>query len=128
MKRIKKIKYLNEYKLELLFDDGKTKIVDFEDLIKEDGFYTLPLRDLKFFQKVKMDEFNYTICWPNGANFSPDLLYEIGLDANESKNLLPKTIRRKKSPTTKNEFKIQVTAKAKRISKKTIQTKYYEPN
>ena len=123
MKRIKKIKYLNEYKLELLFDDGKTKTVDFEDLIKEDGFYTLPLRDLKYFKKVRMDEFSYTICWPNGANFSPDFLYDIGLGVNESKTLLPKTIRRKKPLASKNEFKIQVTAKAKRISKNNKQTK-----
>lgn len=80
MIRIKKVEYLSEYKLKVLFTDGKTKIIDFKNWINEGGAYILPLRNLEYFKKVRMDEFNYTICWPNGADFSPDVLYEIGID------------------------------------------------
>lgn len=120
MVRIKKVKYLSEYKLELLFNDGKTKIVDFENWINQGGFYILPLRDIKYFKKVMMDESNYTICWPNGADFCPDVLYEIGKEIHEQKKQpTPKIRRRKQISSEKTEFKILATAKAKKVSKKT---------
>jgi len=76
--RVKNVKYLSEYKLELLFSDGKKKIVDFEEWLEEGGSYIVPLRKLDYFKKVHLDGFKYTICWPNGADFSPDILYETG--------------------------------------------------
>lgn len=78
--RIKNVEYIGDYKLKLLFSDEKTKIVDFTDWINEGTTYLLPLKNIQYFKKVKMDEFNYTICWPNGADFSPDILYEMGID------------------------------------------------
>ncbi len=99
MIRISSVEYLNEYKLKVLFSDGTRKILDFENWINEGGAYMLPLRDVKYFKKVKMDEFNYTICWPNGADFSPDALYEMGLNISNKKHSSEKTIpkRRKKN-------------------------------
>lgn len=76
--RIKNVKYLNEYKLQILFSNGKTKIIDLENWINEGGVYILPLKNIEYFKKVQIDKFNYSICWPNGADFSPDVLYEIG--------------------------------------------------
>lgn len=78
MKKVSSIKYLHNYSLQILFNDGKTKIVDFDSLIDKGGYYFGPLKDVKLFKKVSLDEFNYTICWPNGADLSPDILYEIG--------------------------------------------------
>jgi hypothetical protein len=80
MLRIKNVKYMNEYKLKVLFSDGKTKIIDFKNWINEGGAYITHLRNIEYFKKVQLDEFNYTICWPNGADFSPEILYEIGID------------------------------------------------
>ena len=37
--KVKKVKYLNDYKLEILFSDKKTKIIDLASLINEGGFY-----------------------------------------------------------------------------------------
>jgi len=89
MMRIKKLEHLSDYKLKLLFNDQKTKIVDFEDWIREGGEYFVPLKDPKYFKKAKMDSFDYAVCWPNGADFSPDTLYEAGqevLQKKKSKN------------------------------------------
>lgn len=97
MLHIKNFEYVGEYKLKLLFSDEKTKIVDFKAWIDEGTVYLLPLKDLKFFKKVSLDEFNYTICWPNGADFCPDVLYEIGEDVQEKKKTKPPA-RRIKQP------------------------------
>jgi len=95
MIRIKNVEYLNEYRLKLSFSDGKMKVVNFENWINEGGTYILPLRDMKYFKKVKMDEFNYTICWPNGADFCPDVLYEMGENINTETKPLPRRPHRK---------------------------------
>ncbi len=76
--RIINVDYVNDYKLKILFNDKKTKIVDFKDWINEGGFYLLPLKELKYFKKVRLDAFKYSICWPNGADFCPDVLYKVG--------------------------------------------------
>ncbi len=84
MIRVKNVEYVKDYKLRLLFSDEKAKIVDFKDWINEETVYLLPLKDLQYFKKVRMDKFNYSICWPNGADFSPDVLYKIGNDVKSS--------------------------------------------
>lgn len=80
MIKVKNVKHIQDYKLMILFSDDKEKIVDFENLMNQEGFYILPLRDIEFFKKVQMDRFNYSICWPNGADFCPDVLYEMGIE------------------------------------------------
>jgi hypothetical protein len=37
-----------------------------------------PLPDLELFRQVKVNEETRTIEWPNGADFAPEFLYEIG--------------------------------------------------
>jgi hypothetical protein len=85
--RIVSVKYLDGYRLNIQFNDNKTKIVDFENWIKSGKGYFLPLKNIEYFKKVKLDKFNYSVCWPNGADFSPDVLYALGRD---TKNVTPK--------------------------------------
>jgi len=119
MMRIKNVSYISDYKLKLLFSDEKTKIVDFEDWINEGGAYILPLKDVQYFKKVQMDEFNYTICWPNGADFCPDVLYEIGKDIQEKiKSIKPPIKHRKQSTVKKIQIKSKATAMTKNPLKK----------
>jgi hypothetical protein len=80
MLRVSKVEYLSEYKLKIAFSNGGVKVVDFEDWIFQDNFYLMPLREVAYFKKVHLDDCNYSICWPNGADFSPDVLYEVGKD------------------------------------------------
>jgi Protein of unknown function (DUF2442) len=76
--RVKNVVYLDEYKLKLLFSDGKKKIVDLNDIIKDAIGILLPLKNIEYFKQVALDDCQFTICWPNGADLCPDVLYEIG--------------------------------------------------
>src|SRR6266540_7392503 len=62
------------YRLRLVFDDGVTKVVDLEGELWGPAFE--PLRDPEFFTKVTVDEELGTVVWPNGADFSPEFLYD----------------------------------------------------
>lgn len=76
MHLVKKINYIDGYKISLTFNDNKTKIVDIEPYLDKGIF--LPLRDPAYFNLVKLS--GNTIVWPNEADFCPDVLYEIGED------------------------------------------------
>lgn len=67
-------KYLGDYKINLLFNNGESKIVDLYDQLNGKVFE--PLRDITYFQSFVV-KFN-TIEWSNGADFAPEYLFEIG--------------------------------------------------
>ena len=65
--------YLNEYKIDIEFSNGFRNVVDLKEELWGKVFE--PLNDLKYFKNFKINPF--TICWENGADFSPEFLYEI---------------------------------------------------
>ena len=87
---VKKVEYIEGYKLKLHFNDRSVKIVDLEKMLKNAKNMLIPLRDVDYFKKVKCD--GTTICWPNGVDFCPDVLYKMGND-------LKRTISSKPSKT-----------------------------
>lgn len=99
---VKKINYIDGYKISLTFNDKKTKVVDIEPYLDKGIFLTL--RDPDYFNlvKVKYD----TIAWPNEADFCPDVLYEIGKEvkAKEPKHK-PRRAPRKTKKQPKNKTK-----------------------
>jgi hypothetical protein len=97
MLRVKKVTYVSEYKLKILFSNGKQKIIDFEEWLSEPNVYLKPLRDLEFFKKVHLDDCKYSICWPNGADFSPDVLYEYEVIRSSKLTRPRKAVKRVKS-------------------------------
>jgi hypothetical protein len=70
------VTYLGAYRLRLQFNDGKVKDVDLKDELYGEIFE--PLRDITLFKKVAVNPNTNTIEWPNGADFAPEFLYEIG--------------------------------------------------
>lgn len=79
--KIRKVEYVNDYKLKLTFNDKKQKIVDFKKYSKskpESVFY--PFKDINFFKSVKLDRYLGTVVWPNGIDLCPDALYMEGKD------------------------------------------------
>jgi len=67
-------KYLGDYKIYIIFNNGISKTVDLSD--KLNGSIFEPLKDKVYFQSFTI-KYN-TIEWNNGADFAPEYLYEIG--------------------------------------------------
>jgi hypothetical protein len=65
-----------EYNLYLRFEDGLEGLVNMADLITFSGVFA-PLLDADYFESVRVNPELGTICWPNGADLDPDVLYGI---------------------------------------------------
>jgi hypothetical protein len=69
---VKKVKPLNDYKLELTFENNEIRIFDVKPYLDTGLFKTL--KDGNIFKMVKV---SYdTIEWPNGIDLDPEVLYE----------------------------------------------------
>lgn len=73
---IREVTYLDSYRLRLVFNDDVVKEVDLQDELY--GTVFTPLKDLHLFRQVFVNPDTLTIEWPNGADFAPEFLYEIG--------------------------------------------------
>jgi len=70
------VEHLDNYRIRVDFDNGSTKEVDLEDELY--GAIFEPLRKVEFFERVTVNPATGTIEWPNGADFAPEFLDEIG--------------------------------------------------
>lgn len=93
--RVKKVDYLEEYKIRVVFNDNKVKIVDLESELWGPMFESL--KDLGYFKTVAVDQDHITIVWPNGVDFSPDVLYEMGKEVKGKKTQVNPTPARRKT-------------------------------
>lgn len=73
---ITNVTYLEDYRLQLQFNDGAIKEVDLQNELYGEVFE--PLKNLDFFRQVSLNPESHTIEWPNGADFAPEFLHEIG--------------------------------------------------
>lgn len=72
------VRHVEEYRLQLEFNDGRIKEVDLADELYGEVFE--PLRDLDEFKRVFLNVETGTIEWPNGADLAPEFLSDIGED------------------------------------------------
>jgi hypothetical protein len=79
---VKDVTYVSEYKLLLTFEDGIVRLVDLTPHL--DGEIFEPLKDINYFKTVRVNPDIDTIVWENGADVSPDFLYEIGVTVVEA--------------------------------------------
>ena len=70
---VKKAKYLNDYTIWVLFDNGTEGSVDLSNEL--DGEVFESLKNIDEFKKFKVDPILETIVWENGADFAPEFLY-----------------------------------------------------
>jgi len=72
--RVRSFKIEAPYTLRIQFDDGAEQVVNFQPVLAGELFS--PLRDLDFFNQVKIDPEVHTLVWPNGADFDPATLHD----------------------------------------------------
>ena len=82
---VKKVEYIEGFALKLFFSDKTIKIVDLSTMLQDAKNMFIPLLDTNYFKQVECD--GTTICWPNGIDLCPDVLYKIGKPV---KSLKPK--------------------------------------
>lgn len=67
-------KYKGNYTIALSFSDGVQGDVDFSRELYGEVFE--PLKDLSLFKQFYIHPNFQTLCWPNGADFAPEFLYD----------------------------------------------------
>ncbi|WP_034259309.1 DUF2442 domain-containing protein [Aequorivita capsosiphonis] len=77
---IVKAKYIEDYQIELTFNEGTKNIVNLKNYLTGKVFE--PLKDIDYFKTFKKN--SWTIEWDCGADFAPEFLYELAM---ENKNL-----------------------------------------
>jgi hypothetical protein len=77
------VEYDTAYRLLVTFDDGATRLVDLASHLEGEVFE--PLKDLRMFRTAHLNRDIDTVVWANGADMSPDFLYEIGTPAESAR-------------------------------------------
>jgi Protein of unknown function (DUF2442) len=70
---VTKAQYLEDYKVAVSFNDGRTGVADLSAALKGGVFE--PLNELTVFSQLRVDEELETIVWPNGADLAPEYIY-----------------------------------------------------
>jgi hypothetical protein len=73
LNRVVHVTPLDRYRLSIEFEDGVAGTIDLSNRLTGEMFE--PLRDETVFRQVMIDDFG-AVCWPNGADFAPDSMYE----------------------------------------------------
>lgn len=71
--RVTEARYLDAYRIEVAFNNGKKGIADLVDALKGPMFE--PLKNPEAFTRFKVDPDLETIVWENGADLAPEYIY-----------------------------------------------------
>lgn len=66
--------YKEKYKIALIFENGKSGIVDFQKFIQKGGVFK-KLEDLEYFKKFVVNRELGAITWDNEVDVAPETLY-----------------------------------------------------
>ena len=66
-------RYVNGYRIEVKFNDGREGVADLSESLA--GRVFKPLQDLDLFQQFEVDAELGTLRWINGADFAPEYFY-----------------------------------------------------
>ena len=78
------VKHIKDYKVWIVFDNGKKGEIDLEKKIKNRGGVFKLLQDINYFKNFKIE--NDTLSWESGADLAPESLYELLLTTNSEIN------------------------------------------
>lgn len=65
---------LDDHRIHLTFEDGVEGEIDVSRFVDFTGVFE-PLNEEVYFRQVTVNHDIGTICWPNGADIDPDVLY-----------------------------------------------------
>ena len=71
---VRSVRQTGAFSLELQFDDGLVREIDFESMLEGEIYGAL--RDPGLFAQASIDPHARTIVWPNGADFDPAILHD----------------------------------------------------
>ena len=74
LKDVLEVKPLEGYRLSVRFEDGVQGVIEVSDLVPFEGVFA-PLKDLDQFRQASVNPELGVVCWPNGADLDPDVLY-----------------------------------------------------
>lgn len=74
LRDITAVQPLQDYRLHLVFEDGVEGVVNLKDLVQFTGVFE-PLLNHQYFETVQVDADLGTVCWKNGADLDPVVLY-----------------------------------------------------
>ena len=72
--RLSDARPIEGHSVNVRFEDGTSADVDLSYLLDRGGVFE-PLRDRKFFVRLRVDDEGATIVWPNQADIAPETLY-----------------------------------------------------
>jgi len=78
---VESVTFKKDYELRIEFNNGIVKDVDLSGELYGEIFE--PLRNPDLFKQVRVNEETGTIEWPNGADFAPEFLSEIGREVKQ---------------------------------------------
>jgi len=70
---VTKAKYVEDYKVEVSFNNGRKGVADLSGALKGTVFESL--KSKSEFSSFTVDEELETIVWPNGADLAPEYIY-----------------------------------------------------
>lgn len=67
-------RYVDGYKIEVIFENGKKGVVDFKDYARKEGVFSR-FADMSYFRKFHINKELGVLCWPDGVDIAPETLY-----------------------------------------------------
>ena len=72
MIEVRQARYLDNYRIEIVFSTGESGVVDLQESLWGPVFE--PLRDPERFKRFTLSPVLHTIAWDNDADFAPEYL------------------------------------------------------
>jgi Protein of unknown function (DUF2442) len=66
--------YISDYKIEVVFDDGRSGVVDFANYLERGGVFER-FRDMEFFRTFEVNEDLGVLTWGEEVDIAPETLY-----------------------------------------------------
>jgi len=76
MHDVKSAKYLDDYKIEVTFDNGRSGIADFSAYPSRVGIFA-KFRDMNFFKSCRVNHELGVLAWGDDIDIAPETLYSM---------------------------------------------------